>query len=351
LPKVDDIVATGKADVQAKENLSELNLQFRRFMRDEMTRMGANAFAYANKRVHSKSRSEPILRKVLKDATFIPAHPTRFQAGGYNVEQTKYFVLHRPGREPKAARVDNIIREFVNENRKASTHFIIGQNGALIQMVDLGDIAYHCGGSRPAINSNSVGVELEGAVGEPVSSAMMYALSKLVATIHLMSGMPLDDAHILHHYEILPKQKVDAGVPVNAGRVALEAQALASSGKISTDFYQPPFDPRESVSGIASSISALAAAPGTTQLMRGAYFASAATVGTLSRSIGLSATARENIAQQAAQQMTQKQLQTARDLASKLSVEDTQSQVTPQTNTKGVLFDPTTGLYNDGKTQ
>lgn len=356
---VDNIPATGKARTEAEDAArKKIVRRYERFVRDKMGQINNNAGAYVNKRTHSKSGVSIELRKVLKSATFVAAHPTRFQAGGYAVEDTKYFVLHRPGRQIKAAWFDNIIREFTQPNRKASTHFIISQAGALVQMVDLGDIAYHCGDSSPATNVNSVGVELEGAVGQPMSSAMLDSLANLIATVAAISGMDITEETVLNHSTILPNEKIDAWITRRIhGRIedsklrqilnmANTAYTKFASG--SRDFYKPPFDPREDAATKVGEIMALAAAPGTSYLEMARLQSAAASQAALGRTMMFGSIDRTAVGMNSAMHAAGLMEQMGSSLADFIRDNNIRVDPTPQENNAGVLLDQETGLVNDG---
>lgn len=356
----DNIPSTGKARTEAEDAArKKIVRQYEQLVREKIGQISGNAAAYVNKRTHSKSGTSVELRKVLKNATFVAAHPTRFHAGGYVVEQTKYFVLHRPGRRAKAARFDNIIREFVQPNRKASSHFIISQAGALVQMVDLGDIAYHAGPSSPATNANSVGVELEGAIGQPMSQAMLDSLASLIATIATISGMEINKETVLNHSTILPNEKIDAWVTRRIGgeiqdsklqqiiNLAQEAYDRISSG--STDFYKPPFDPRNDATTKIGEIMALAASPGTSYFEMSRLQLAAASQAALGRNMAFGYIDRTLLGTNAATHAAGLMENMGNALAAFIRDNNIRVDPTPQKNVTGVLFDQETGLVNDGE--
>lgn len=356
----DNIPSTGKARTEAEDRARRrIVRQYEHLVRGKIGQIGRNAAAYVNKRVHSKSGTSIELRKVLKDATFIAAHPTRFHAGGYVVEQTKYFILHRPGRNAKPARFDNIIREFVQPNREASTHFIISQAGALVQMVDLGDIAYHCGASTPANNSNSVGVELEGAVGQPMTQAMLDSLAKLIAVIAEISGMDITKETVLNHSTILPNEKIDAWVTrrINGEIQDSKLQQIISLAQktydrissSSTDFYKPPFDPRNDATTKIGEIMALAAAPGTSYFEMSRLQLAAASQAALGRNMAFGSIDRTLIGTNAATHAASLMEGMGHTLAAFIRDNNVRVEPTPQENVVGVLLDQGTGLVNDGE--
>ena len=224
---------------------------YQNFITEQRNTVYRNVGAYVNKRTATNRFPDLKLHKVIRGATFIPAHPTRFSPGMFQVEGMKYFVIHRPGAFPKACTLLNVIREFSMENRVASTHFVIGFNGELVQMVDLADQANHCGPSSPAKNFNSVGVEMEGAVGERFTLMQYRTLAKLIRLLHdLTNFLPNTNSttfvqdckqFLLGHSEIWPQKKTDPGYNFNYYLLASMIQETppVSSG----DVFRSPVDP------------------------------------------------------------------------------------------------------------
>lgn len=359
--KQPDIPSTGKAPTPRETRArKKIVREYERLVRDKLGQIATNAAAYTNKRTRSKSGVTKDLRKVLKIATFVAAHPYRFKTGGYVVTETKYFVLHRAGNKPKGGRIDNLIREFVQPGRVASAHFLISQTGSIIQMVDLADTAIHCGPSRPAFNSNSVGVELEGAIGETISAAMFNALAQLIATIAKISGMPITVGTVLNHSSILPRQKTDAWVPKRRRGKIVDSKvkkivkdaniALSGLSGSEGDFYQPPFDARDDAKSKATELQALAAAPGTSYLEMARIQAAASAQAAASRGVAFSWATRQDIGNAAAAQAGGALQSEAQSLATFIRDNNIKSVPTPQANNSGVLYDRKTGLLNNGET-
>lgn len=227
--------------------------QYTAFLGAFRDKLASNAVAYVNQRaMHDKDKSQQV-KKVLKAASFVPANPTRFEAGSFYIENMKYFVIHRPSFVPTASTLLAIVREFSESNRVAASHFVIGTNGELIQMVDLADKAPHCGASHPANNANSAGVELEGAIGSPITEAQYQKLAWLLRTLDKISGFlpSMTDPDfaakarlkILGHSEIRPGDKADPGPNFNYNYLI----SLLPRVQVSGDYYQLPFDPREKI--------------------------------------------------------------------------------------------------------
>ena len=82
---------------------------YRHLVKQHRNDIYSNAKAYLNLRVHTRRFPDALLRRILKDATFIPAHPNRYRPGEFQLEGLKYFVIHRPGSDPNACTLVNII--------------------------------------------------------------------------------------------------------------------------------------------------------------------------------------------------------------------------------------------------
>ena len=355
---VANIPATGQAPTKGEDPARrKIIRQYRFLVRQKMGQIQGNAAAYVNKRAHSKSGVTVELRKILKLATFIPAHPTRFAVGGFVVEECKFFVLHRPGPKVKNARFDNIIREFVQPGRKASTHFVISDSGALVQMVDLADIAWHMGTKRSPLNSESVGVEIEGALHEPITAAALDALVGLIGVIAHISGMPLNTNTVLNHSTVLPDKKADAWI-TRRTRGNIEDSRLkqiisraqqVKDNLTGTDYYKPPFDPKVDAAAKAGEIKALAATPGTTYLELSRLQAAGGDAAASARTTELATVDRAEVSTRASSHATGRVEQEGNKLATFEQDNNIQATPVPQTNNTGVLYDKNTGLTNDGE--
>jgi N-acetyl-anhydromuramyl-L-alanine amidase AmpD len=87
-----------------------------------------------------------------------------------------------------------------------SAHYVIGQNGEVVQMVKQGDVAYHAGSA----NGDSIGIEhcarapranVSGIDPTPIQYAASAALVRWLCEGY---GIPMDREHILGHAEADP---------------------------------------------------------------------------------------------------------------------------------------------------
>lgn len=269
---IDDIPGIVYSDAPEPRSLT----RYQSFISDQLNLLATNASAYVNKRTYRKNKfSDSTLRKVFTGATFIPAHPTRYSPGDFRVENMRYFVVHRPGVDPAACTLLNVVREFAQENKPASTHFIIGFNGELIQMVDLQDVAYHCGHSvmpdgKKNGNYTAVGVELEGAVGQALTYAQYVTLAEIISRLNDINGfLPnknfsdfilLSKGVLLSHEEIRPEVKTDPGANFNFKLLGSLIQKLPTTTR--AQWYQPAVDALTSLGSALQEIYLQAANPG-----------------------------------------------------------------------------------------
>ena len=94
------------------------------------------------------------------------------------------------------------VRWLKSEQAHASSHYIIGRRGRIVQLVHDSDIAWHAGNWR--INELSIGIEHEGLVYDPVgfTDAQYRASARLAAYLARRSLMPIDRGHFIGHDEV-----------------------------------------------------------------------------------------------------------------------------------------------------
>lgn len=354
---------------------------YENFVVSELQKTADNAVAYMTNRINTAARTAgnldlksavdnaAKLSKILVGATFIPAHPSRFIPGA--MQQVKNFVFHRPGStDPKDNKgivpwVDaqghmggctllNVVKEFSQLNSGASTHFIIGYGGELIQMVDLADKAKHIGEGRSGAvqNNNAVGVELEGAIQEPMTTQQLDALIKLVCMMSRIYNIPLDKEHLLLHSALSPKTRKDPGPNFPYEAVISACNLRMVSGLVPTSataFFQPPFDATETyvaqLSSLALDVARADPNPGTQANLKDALDKASGKV----RAFAMSTIDRTKLATAAVthgQKVVNFEMQ---DLTDKTKMDDLLlATVTPQTAIRGLLYDFKTCMWNDG---
>jgi N-acetylmuramoyl-L-alanine amidase len=126
-----------------------------------------------------------------------------------NVDQRRpnFVILH----QTTNATVDKALATLTDPQRKVSAHYLIGRDGALIQLVDEAARAWHAGESRwggmSDLNSASIGIELDNTGEEPFAEAQIVTLLSLLADLRERYRIPA--ANVLAHGDVAPTRKVD----------------------------------------------------------------------------------------------------------------------------------------------
>lgn len=136
-------------------------------------------------------------------------------------------VIHHTGMDSAAA----ALARLRDPAAAVSAHYLIDAAGAVFQLVDEGDRAWHAGVSFWAgerdVNSRSIGIELAHG-GDP---AAPYPPAQMAALIALIRGAarrwPIPPERVLGHSDVAPGRKADPGP--NFDWPALAAAGLAAA--------------------------------------------------------------------------------------------------------------------------
>jgi N-acetyl-anhydromuramyl-L-alanine amidase AmpD len=342
------VATTRKDDVPQEGSFTSAPKQrqlskYQQMMQRDAAMLAYNAQVYANKRA-SKNWVGTNLSKVIYNAKFVPANSSRIDVGALT-RGPSYFVVHRGGINPAACTLINLIREFTYAGRKASTHWVIGKDGTLVQMVDLADAAFHTGTSKSPNNYDSVGAELEGAIGEGFTDAQLNTLANLLKVLSIVYPFTLDRTHIVGHSEIL-RGKYDPGDNFPYDRVIEMAKAAPSVAK--TAVFKPSFDMRDTIQEAASD-TLLKASASHSKEMKSLMAGAAGTMNARMRAMNMLFASRDNIMAASASHTSHLQANQALLLANMLHMEDIYSTAfaSPQENVTGLLYDFDTGEFND----
>ena len=140
----------------------------------------------------------------LSSAKWVPADPTNFKSA----DRTAFtnVVIHVTDGHANAQPVAEMWQQA---NHGSSAHFVIGQDGTVIQSVRIKDIAWHA----HAVNGHSVGIEhcartpgeLSGDdPGMPPTEVQYAASAKLAAFLCKLAGLSPNAVTIQGHAEIDP---------------------------------------------------------------------------------------------------------------------------------------------------
>lgn len=103
--------------------------------------------------------------------------------------------------------LEGTVSWFRNPDRRvlSATHYVIGEDGDIVQMVPDENKAIHAGSTiEPGWNDRSIGIEHAGWVddGKPPSDAQLKASAMVTAVMCRKFGIPVDRTHILGHVEV-----------------------------------------------------------------------------------------------------------------------------------------------------
>jgi N-acetyl-anhydromuramyl-L-alanine amidase AmpD/V8-like Glu-specific endopeptidase len=99
------------------------------------------------------------------------------------------------------ANINGTVSWFKNPSAKVSAHYVVGQDGEVVQMVKHNDVAWHA--SRA--NGDSIGIEhVANTRGLNPTPAQYCASATLVNWLATQFGLPMDRTHILGHSEADP---------------------------------------------------------------------------------------------------------------------------------------------------
>ncbi|MGY1578645.1 N-acetylmuramoyl-L-alanine amidase [Streptomyces sp. MN13] len=106
---------------------------------------------------------------------------------------------------------DSAVKVFQDPEHGAASHYIVGQDGRVAQMIRELDVAYHAGNRD--YNERSIGIEHAGFVDRPqdFTDAMYTASARLTAGICRRYGIPVDREHIIGHVEVPGTDHTDPG--------------------------------------------------------------------------------------------------------------------------------------------
>lgn len=134
--------------------------------------------------------------------TFKQAHRGNYSPG--RTQPIEYIVVHYTANKGDTAK--NNVDYFARTVTGTSAHYFVDRN-AVMQSVDEGDTAWHCGSDHPrhpyCRNSNSIGIEMCDSVDGVPDDVRSLTVSLVQ---ELMSRYGLDSSHVLRHYDVTGKR-------------------------------------------------------------------------------------------------------------------------------------------------
>ena len=127
----------------------------------------------------------------------------------FDQRRPNFVILHQTTNDS----VGQALATLTDPQRRVSAHYLIGRDGAVLQLVDENARAWHAGeswwGGLTDLNSASIGIELDNTGDEPFAEAQIVALLALLDELCTRYRIPA--ANILAHGDVAPGRKVDPG--------------------------------------------------------------------------------------------------------------------------------------------
>lgn len=140
-------------------------------------------------------------------------------------------VLHHTGSDT----VQRALFVLTDPKHQVSSHYLIGRDGTIYQLVDERHRAWHAGASRwgdnTDLNSASIGIELDNNGDEPFAEPQIEALLALLSD--LRERYRIAPENVLGHADVSPGRKVDPSRHFPWRRLAEHGFGL---------WCEPPFD-------------------------------------------------------------------------------------------------------------
>jgi N-acetylmuramoyl-L-alanine amidase len=176
------------------------------------TSCSPNPYSKTN-RVHKQQAREysKILKEFPVQQDIKTAHLNfgEHQAGttNFNLRKPDYVVLHHTAQNS----LEQTLSTFTLPRTQVSSHYVIGRDGEIYQMLNDYYRAWHAGagkwGNNTDLNSSSIGIELDNNGFEEFSPAMINSLLGLLQVLKERHKIPA--ANYIGHSDIAPGRKVD----------------------------------------------------------------------------------------------------------------------------------------------
>ncbi len=159
----------------------------------------------------------------------------------HNERQPRLIVVH----DTEMANAEVALKVLTDPKREArvSSHYLIGEDGKVLQLVSERERAWHAGRSRwgglPDVNSVSIGIELDNDGFEPFAELQILSLLWLLDDLCVRLG--IERSQLVGHADIAPDRKADPSLYFPWARLA-----RAGFGRWPREVRQPVpagFDP------------------------------------------------------------------------------------------------------------
>ena len=162
--------------------------------------------SYAEKLINAKDSISKMSLTILKNGV----NTEWISTVNFNLRKPNFVIIHHTAQDS----IQQTIKTFTLARTQVSAHYVIGDDGRVVQMLNDYLRAWHAGngswGKNTDINSASIGIELDNNGSEPFSEAQINSLLALLTKLKKDYNIP--DQNIIGHSDIAPRRKVDPSV-------------------------------------------------------------------------------------------------------------------------------------------
>lgn len=142
----------------------------------------------------------------------------------FSIRKPNYVIIHHTAQDSLA----QTISTFTLPRTQVSSHYVVGRDGEIVQMLNDYLRSWHAGkgrwGSDTDLNSASIGIELDNNGSEPFTTAQIESLLVLLKRLKWKYGIPT--ANFIGHSDIAPSRKIDPSIYFPWKKLADEGYGL-----------------------------------------------------------------------------------------------------------------------------
>ena len=128
----------------------------------------------------------------------------------FSIRKPNYIIIHHTAQDF----LEQTINTFTLSRTQVSSHYVVGRDGEIVQMLNDYLRSWHAGSGRwgndTDLNSASIGIELDNNGSEPFTEAQMESLLVLLKRLKWRFKIPA--ANFIGHSDIAPSRKVDPSI-------------------------------------------------------------------------------------------------------------------------------------------
>ena len=142
----------------------------------------------------------------------------------FSIRKPNYVIIHHTAQDS----LEQTINTFTLSRTQVSSHYVVGRDGEIVQMLNDYLRSWHAGrgrwGNDTDLNSASIGIELDNNGSEPFTTAQIESLLVLLKRLKWKYKIPT--ANFIGHSDIAPSRKVDPSTYFPWRKLAEEGYGL-----------------------------------------------------------------------------------------------------------------------------